>query len=126
MNKDELILLFREVAEEFYKEVERLNNLWNNDEILCVLLQKNVTIKDNPFYPAFRKLFKQEDTEIVSIIYAVFETYDCVESLRGSNNPFIYNVGKVYWETRKRIEERKKTIEKEEDDGGCEEIKEGM
>lgn len=125
MNKDDLFLLFKEVAEEFYKEVERINNLWNNDEILCVLLQKNVSITDNPFYPAFRKLFKQEDKDVVAIIYGVFETYDCVESLRGANNPFVYNVGKVYWDCRMRIEERK-NIEKEEDNGGCEESKEGM
>ena len=102
-----IIGLFDEVRVEFKDEVERVKKMWENDDIMSVLLQKEVDLINNPFYPALRKLFKEADDIIVEVIYYVFDYFDLLDHLRGSNNPFVFNLGKEYWKVRARIREHK-------------------
>ena len=101
--KNEIVLLFSQVAKEFIKEVNRLEKLWDNGHMIPFIMMKKIDIINNFLFPAINNLYKKSDAMITGIIYGIFDYYNCLDFLNRTNNPFAYKVGKIYHEASSRL-----------------------
>ena len=90
--------LFEKVKIEFKEGLETVQKLWKNNDILGVILQKDIEFPSSIYL-----LSTLSDEMIVNVLYSVYEYYDCVDCLTSTNNPFVNKVTKLFHKSRSNL-----------------------
>jgi len=104
--EEELPIIFKNVSEEFKEGVEYILELdKHNNNILDVLLEEHTGLPKN-----IEELSKKSDEMIVQVLISVYSYYDCIDSIKSTNNPFVKKVNRIYHKARMNIIKKQENL----------------
>lgn len=104
--EEELPIIFKNVSEEFKEGVEYILELdKHNINILDILLEEHTGLPKN-----IEELSKKSDEMIVQVLISVYSYYDCIDSIKSTNNPFVKKVNRIYHKARMNIIKKQENL----------------